>query len=111
MAGMIIKKLKKMAADVVLDHPAEGEEPLGERLAWMAVDALLLGPTSQQWEDYMKMFDPTPAELLRLTLKDERSTDKVVRRACAYIVSNAICGTATGTQTYRLVDDSIDSGL
>jgi len=111
MAGTIIKKLKKMASEVALDEPAVGEEPLGNKLAWMAVDALLLGPKSQQWADYMKMFDPTPQELLRLTLNDDRKDDKEVRRACAYIVSNAICGTATGTQTYKLVDEKIDEGL
>jgi hypothetical protein len=111
MAGTIIKKLKQMASRVALDEPAEGEDALGEKLAWMAVDALLLGPNSQQWADYMKMFDPTPQELLRLTLKDDRKDDKVVRRACAYIVSNAICGTGTGTITHRLVDETIDVGL
>src|SRR5215813_13782273 len=76
MAGTIIKKLKKMAADVALDEPAEGEEPLGEKLAWMAVDALLLGPNSQQWKDYMMTFGPSEKELLRLTLKDDKKDDK-----------------------------------
>jgi hypothetical protein len=111
MAGTIIKKLKKMAVAVRHDNPSDGEEPLGERLAWMAVDAILLGPDSPQWANYMKMFGPTEKELLRLTLKDSKRNDKVVRRACAYIVANAVCGTATGTQTHRLVDTAIDNGL
>jgi hypothetical protein len=117
MAGNIIEKLTKMAEKVAHDklyHDKlykEDEEPLGERLAWMAVDAILLGPDSPQWKDYMNMFGPTEEELLRLTLKDSKKNDKVVRRACAYIVSNAVCGTATGTQTQRYVDTAIDEGL
>jgi hypothetical protein len=52
-----------------------------------------------------------PKQLLRLTLADDVKDQDWVRKNCAYIVSNAVCGTGTTTKTLDKVDGSINSGL
>jgi hypothetical protein len=107
MANKIMHNLRKKAAEIALDE----DGVIAEKLKWMAINAILNGPGSHQWHKYMELFADTPEQLNRLKLEDDKKNDPKVRSSCAYIVSNAICGTQTGTQTHKLVDLEIDEGL
>ncbi|MDX2030337.1 MAG: hypothetical protein SF339_06695 [Blastocatellia bacterium] len=107
MAKKIMTKLREKAAAIALDETGA----IGEEVKWASIEALLEGPGSVAMEDYMKMFAETPAQLNRLMLRDSHADLSEVRSSVAYIVGNGVCGTQTGTQTYRFVDPRIDDEL
>lgn len=107
MAETIKAKLRKKAAEIALDDSGA----IAGALKWQAIDAILKGPGSSAWRIYMENFAETPEQLARLNLEDEQNGRSDIRSSVAYMVGNAICGTATGTQTHRLVQDAIDEGL
>jgi len=80
----------------------------GQELSDFAVKALLGGINSDDWANYMKKFTTEPDELARLCGKDDTFKTAYQPQNLAYIVSNAICGTATGTGTHLRVDPNID---
>jgi hypothetical protein len=107
MAKKILELLRETAAEVVLDTTGA----IGNQLKYDAVDAIMFGVDSPQWEKYMRHFAENKEQLARLTLNDDMQENSDVRSSCAYIVANAVCGTQTGTQTYKLVNSVIDAGI
>jgi hypothetical protein len=83
------------------------------QLAAKAIEAICQGPGSDGWREYiLEIVGPNaPSQLARLSLADDASDQDWVRKNCAYIVSNAICGTGTTTRTRNNVDNSINTGL
>jgi hypothetical protein len=109
----IMRKLEEIPGRVI-DNP-----DFGKLLSDMAVAAIIVGalkpdgtPTTE-WLNYMKeIVGPTSTnQLKRLTFQDASSGQDYIRKSNAYIVSNAVCGTATGTHTADRVDDRIDENV
>ena len=111
----IIQKLHDIS-DSVMNDPTKTK---GKVISDLAIAAILSGIGSTAWEDYMKFIVgvdalgkiDSPAQLARLTFKDDKKDQEWIRRSNVYIVSNAVCGTETGARTFLKVDLQIDEGL
>ena len=109
----IMRKLEEIPGKVVANPD------FGRLLSDKAVAAIIAGAlkpdesVTPEWLDYMQeIVGPTsPNQLNRLTFQDDSSGQDYIRKSNAYIVSNAVCGTATGTRTADRVDDRIDENL
>jgi len=103
----ILNKIEEEKADTT-GHVAD-------KLQDEAVEALLGGIGSDAWKTYMQNFADSPEQLARLTAEDPAdpaTNDPYVRKALAYLVSNAICGLETVTRLKsRLEDGLLDRGL
>ena len=84
---------------------------IAKTIGYRAVEAMLKGVNSQEWEEYMRIFASTTEELNRLTFKDQESQVADVKRNIVYLVSYAACGAITLTITREAVDPVIDTGL
>ena len=104
----IKRNLDKTNVAVVIDTFKGGS--LGRQLRTAAVSAVTGGMNSEDWKSYMSLFADNADELRRLTVEDEAEPDyfKISR---AYIVSNAICGAETTTQTGANVDGGFFAGV
>jgi hypothetical protein len=93
----------------------EAADPTGQvadNLQDEAVEAILGGIKSDAWRTYMNNFADSPEQLARLTAEDATADDPYVRKALAYLVSNAVCGITTITRLKdRLEDGLLDQGL
>jgi len=109
----IIEKLHQLA-DKVGAETAIGSHATGDAFAQEAIDAILAGPLlpdktpTLQWKHYMEHFAETQAQLDRLTLQDGQKDQPTVRKSCAYIVSNAVCGAISTTRTFDNVAAEIE---
>jgi hypothetical protein len=92
-------------------------DPTGQIAALLqeqSLAAILGGVKSKEWETYMMNFiEPgNTKQLARLTAKDETANDPYMRKAIAYLVSNAGCGAITARGLANQLEDGIlDSGL
>ena len=80
----------------------ETDKPRADRMSRMAFGAILNGPASDDWRNYMVEIvgNDSPKQLARLTLtEDKTKADPEVRRSSAYIVANGICTPDTTTRT------------
>ncbi len=124
----IIEKLKMINANVeielaaakkaALENPAlSTESAFAKRLSNLALQAILKGPASVEWEKYMKEIvgENAPEQLKRLTFKDDLKDQDYVIESNVYIVANAVCGSNTRTNTLANVatqgPDNIDKDL
>ena len=105
----IMDNLKKMSAAVKADTERAGN--LGFRMRNAAIDALTGGINSAEWVKYMSIFADNAAQLRRLTVVDEQNDPNWIKESRAYIVSNAVCGANTTTDTSANVRQEIDDGL
>jgi hypothetical protein len=103
--------LEKVKAAVELDSLPQKAGNLGFRLRNAAIDALTGGIQSEAWVKYMSIFADNEAQLRRLTVVDEQNDPNWIRESRAYIVSNAVCGANTTTNTGANVRDEIDAGI
>ena len=104
MPTTIFDKLLQKSEEIARDRTKQK----GIELQQLAVMALLKGIGSPEWEAYMNKFTSNPAELLRLCGKDDTFNQPYQKQNLAYVVSNAICGTATTTGTHLRVETNID---
>jgi hypothetical protein len=85
---------------------------VAEKLQDEAIAAILGGLGSEAWTTYMKNFADTPEQLARLTAQDTAANDDYMKKALAYLVSNAVCGIDTVTRLKdKLEDGLLDQGL
>jgi len=91
------------------------EDPTGQVAALLqeqSLAAILAGVNSEEWKTYMKNFASNPKQLARLTAQDETKDDPYMRKAIAYLVSNAGCGAITPRGlANQLEDGTLDRGL
>jgi hypothetical protein len=128
MEKTIIEKLKMINATVetelaaakmaALANPAlSTESSLAKRLSNLAFQAIMGGPTSAEWKNYMQEIVGlnAPEQLKRLTFNDNLATKDYVIESNVYIVANAVCGSQTRTNTLNNVKiegpDFIDKDL
>ena len=103
----IINNLRRSGVAVYEDKLQGGD--LATRIGTAAMDAMMKGINSTEWKRYMALFCDTKDELAQLTL--ERPTDGTyMRQMRAYIVANAVCTGATGTETQIHVSKNIEPG-
>ena len=96
----------------IAEEEADSTGRVADKLQDEAVEAILWGIGTPQWETYMKNFADTPAQLARLTGNDATKDDPYMRKAIVYLVSNAVCGGVTVTRLkQRLEDGLLDQGL
>lgn len=105
----IINNLKKAKAAVEADTLKGGN--LGFRMRNAAINAIMGGINSAEWKSYMSLFADNAAQLRRLTVPDEQHDPGWLVESRAYIVSNAVCGANTTTQTSQNVRLDIDDGI
>ncbi len=105
----IIDNLKKARAAVEADTLNGGN--LGFRMRNAAINAIMGGINSAEWKSYMSLFADNAAQLRRLTVPDEQHDPGWLVESRAYIVSNAVCGANTTTQTSQNVRLDIDDGI
>jgi hypothetical protein len=105
----IMRNLQDMAEKVKGDTEQGGN--LGFRLKNAAIEALTGGIQSDAWAKYMSLFADNADQLRRLTVVDEQNDPNWIKESRAYIVSNAVCGANTTTQTSANVREEIDQGL
>jgi hypothetical protein len=104
----ILDKIKNKIAEEAADTTGQ----VADRLQDEAIEAVLGGINSDAWKTYMNNFADSPEQLRRLTAKDATADDPYVRKALAYLVSNAVCGITTITRLKdRLEDGLLDQGL
>lgn len=85
---------------------------VADKLQDEAIEAVLGGLGSDAWKTYMKNFADSPEQLARLTAEDATADDPYMRKALAYLVSNAVCGIDTVTRLKdKLEDGLLDQGL
>jgi hypothetical protein len=103
----IMQKLEEIPARV------QADPTLGDTLSNMSVLAIMGGPGSTAWVNYMTVIvgPDAPNQLARLSLSDIATAPSYATRNSAYIVANGACGVATGPITGRRVDPNIDIGL
>src|SRR5215831_16158431 len=93
----ILDKIKTKIDEEAADSTGLAADKLQDE----AVEAVLGGLGSEAWKIYMKNFADSPAQLARLTAEDPEDPathDPYIRKALAYLVSNAICGLDTVTR-------------
>jgi hypothetical protein len=105
----IFQNLQKVAAAVALDELAGGT--FGERVKNAGIDAVMGGINSEEWKAYMSLFADNAEQLKLLTTADPATDPSYLPQSRAYIVTNSICGTITGTRTHLNVERSIDDNL
>jgi hypothetical protein len=107
----ILQKIDEVIATEKTDQTGQ----ISSKLQDEAVAAILGGIKSDAWKTYMKNFADTPEQLARLTAedpKDPATNDPYIRKALAYLVSNAVCGLDTVTRLRDRLDDGLlDQGL
>jgi len=109
----ILEKLDALSEKVANDVA------YGNTISWMAATAILEGfakrgePPKSGWEDFMKeIVGPGgKKQLRRLTLDDGYGGLEDVKKSCAYILGNAVCGWETKARTRRRVHEDIDKDL
>ena len=93
-----------------MKDPAK-KTPLGNLLKNAAIAAMMKGIGSDEWKRYMTMFADNEEQLARLTVPED-DEEQWLRESRAYIVSNAVCATATNTQTKNgVATDQLNDGL
>ena len=102
----IIRNLEKMHVAVVNDTFFMSNKGLGRQLSELAVEALMKGMGSAEWERYMTLFADNPEQLRRLTQADINEPD-YFPRSRAYMVANAVCGAGTTGQTGQTVETTL----
>lgn len=105
----ILKNLQRVAAAVALDELAGGT--FGETVKNAGIAAIMGGINSPEWKTYMSLFADNAQQLNRLTTPDPQSDLNYYPQMRAYIVSNSVCGTITGTRTHLNVNTDIDDSL
>jgi len=105
----IMSNLKNVAKAVKSDTSQGGN--LGVRMRNAAIDAITGGIQSDAWAKYMSLFADNADQLRRLTVIDEQNDPNWIKESRAYIVSNAVCGANTTTDTSANVREEIDEGL
>ena len=101
----IRKNLERTAAAVAVDSFNGGD--LADRISAAAVEAIMKGIGTHEWEKYMALFCDTKEELAQLTVVRETDNDYMPKMR-AYIVANAVCAADTGTQTANGVNASVE---
>lgn len=105
----IFENLQRVAAAVAVDDLAGGT--FGERVKNAGIAAVMGGIKSAEWKAYMSLFADNADQLRLLTTADPANDPSYLGQSRAYIVTNSICGTITGTRTHLNVDRSIDDNL
>lgn len=105
----IFQNLQRVAAAVAVDELAGGT--FGERVKNAGIRAVMGGIGSEEWRAYMSLFADNADQLRLLTTEDSATDPSYLAQSRAYIVTNSICGTITGTRTHLNVERSIDDGL
>lgn len=105
----IFKNLQKVAAAVALDEVAGGT--FGDMVKNAGIAAVMGGINSAEWKTYMSLFADNAQQLNRLTIPDPQNDANYYPESRAYIVTNSICGTITGTRTHLNVNPDIDDTL
>ncbi|HEX5708088.1 MAG TPA: hypothetical protein VFX96_12375 [Pyrinomonadaceae bacterium] len=105
----IFENLQRVAAAVALDDLSGGT--FGERVKNAGIDAVMGGINSEAWKKYMSLFADNAEQLKLLTTPDPENDPSYLPQSRAYIVTNSICGTITGTRTHLNVDRDIDENL
>ena len=106
------KKIMEKLQDI--SDKAASDTTFATTLSDLAVDAIVKGAGSAEWEIYMKKIvgANAPRQLARLTFKEPGTqNDPWLKRNATYIVSNAVCGPGTRTQTKAKVEANIDNNL
>lgn len=106
----ILGNLKRTHIAVALDkykNPA-ARPSLGERIGEKAVEAIMNGIGTKEWERYMALFCDTREELQRLTVPDPENDGDYMPQMRAYIVANAVCFSETFTQTANGVRSDVE---
>lgn len=88
------------------------EKPgLGDDLREQAIAAIYGGLGSDAWNDYMNNFNfaGTPAQLARLTTRDEDGCHPYIAQARVYLVANAMCLPGTDTRMLDGVTGFLDA--
>jgi hypothetical protein len=99
--------IKEKLDDIIDQVEADPNGALADNLMNKAIAAILGGPNSADWKAYMGFFADTPQELDRLTLKDAAATDPWVKKQVVYMVSYAVCGAITITNTRVVVTSEV----
>lgn len=114
--GSIFENAGKIHVAVVKDKETR-QGDLALALSRLAVEAIMKGPGSRQWKDYMSIFADNAAQLKLLT-EPQEGEEFYVTKARAYIVSNAVCAAGTNTAitngveraNFSSVDDNTPDG-
>jgi len=91
-------------------NTAEFNNQLGFKLKRAAIEAMMAGIGSKEWNSYMSLFANNTEQLNRLTVRGENE-DLWLLESRAYMVANSICGADSTTQTSLRVDLLIDESL
>ena len=106
----IFKNLQRVAVAVAMDDLAGGN--FGEMVKNAGIAAVMGGMNSAEWRAYMSLFADNAQQLTRLTTADPQTDPNYLPQTRAYIVTNSICGTLTGTRTHLNVkQEEIDDTL
>ena len=101
----IRKNLERTAAAVAVNSFNGGD--LADRISEAAVEAIMKGIGTHEWNKYMALFCDTKEELAQLTVVRE-TDDYYMPKMRAYIVANAVCAADTGTETAAGVNASVE---
>jgi len=101
----IRKNLERTAAAVAVDSFNGGD--LADRISAAAVEAIMKGIGTHEWEKYMALFCDTKEELAQLTVVRETDNDYMPKMR-AYIVANSVCAADTATETAAGVNEAVE---
>lgn len=85
------------------------DDKIGEQLKLLAVEAMIGGIDSTDWERYMRIFADNTEQLNRL--RGINQPDTWDRVSVAYLVSNAVCGGLSTGALRQNVEATLDDGL
>jgi hypothetical protein len=101
--------MDRILVDVEPENDPTGD--VARTIGYRAVEAIYNGVDSGEWEEFMRYFASTTAELNRLTFKDEDSQIADVQRNIIYLAAYSVCGSITLTKLREVMDPVIDTGL
>jgi hypothetical protein len=97
----------------ILEDVVNENKEFSIHLQNLSLAAILKGPTSEEWETYMKTFaDPAkPGQLERLMGRDGTGNREDLNRARAYLVADAPCTPFTALNFGNFTSTLLDDGL
>ena len=105
----IRRNLERTEAAVAVDSFNGGD--LADRISKAAVEAIMKGIGTHEWDKYMALFCDTKEELAQLTVVRRETDHDYMPKMRAYIVANAVCAADTGTETAAGVNESVEPSV
>jgi hypothetical protein len=97
----------------ILTEIDEPQKPFTTEVQDKGIAAILHGIDSEECRTYMELFalPDKPQQLQRLMGEDDMANDPGVRRARAYLMSAAPCGSGTVLNFDKGITNALDEGL